>query len=78
MPLSVRRAEFLDAPERSVEIGYANDGTVRALWDPLYAPVRKTERFKAFARATGYVDYWRAKGWPDLCRPVGADDFVCD
>jgi len=18
------------------------------------------------------------RGWPDLCRPVGADDFVCD
>jgi hypothetical protein len=24
------------------------------------------------------VDYWRARGWPDLCRPMGADDFVCD
>ena len=26
----------------------------------------------------GLVDYWRARGWPDLCRPMGADDFVCD
>ena len=43
-----------------------------------YAPVRKTERFKAFVRNAGLVDYWRAKGWPDLCRPMGADDFVCD
>ena len=47
------------------------------LWHPSYAPVRKTERFKAFMRKVGFVDYWRAKGWPDLCRPVGADDFVC-
>ena len=41
-------------------------------------PVRKTERFKALVRKAGLVDYWRARGWPDLCRPMGADDFVCD
>ena len=39
--------------------------------------LRKTERFKALMRAAGLVDYWRARGWPDCCRPVGADDFVC-
>jgi hypothetical protein len=32
----------------------------------------------AYLRNAGIVDYWRAKGWPDLCRPVGVDDFVCD
>src|SRR6185295_10791170 len=31
------------------------------LWHPSYAPVRKTERFKAFVRKDGLVDYWRAK-----------------
>ena len=50
---------------------------VRYLWSPNFAPVRKTERFKALMRAAGYLDHWRARGWPDLCRPVGADDFVC-
>ena len=48
------------------------------LWHPSYAPARKTERFKAFARNAGLVEYWRAKGWPEVCRPVGADDFVCE
>lgn len=48
------------------------------LWDPLYAPLRRTERFKTLMRNIGLVAYWRAKGWPDLCRPVGAVDFVCD
>ena len=24
------------------------------------------------------LGYWRARGWPDLCRPMGADDLVCD
>jgi TolB-like protein len=48
------------------------------LWAASYAPVRKTERFKTYVRKAGMVDYWRARGWPDLCRPMGADDFVCD
>ena len=48
------------------------------LWHPSYAAVRKTERFKQKMRNEGILDYWRAKGWPDLCRPVGADDFECD
>lgn len=59
------------------------------LWHPSYAPVRKTERFKAFMRKAGFVEYWRAKGWPDLCHPVGTDlsteaqrakvdDFECE
>ena len=28
--------------------------------------------------APGYVEYWRAKGWPDLCHPTTGDDFACD
>jgi len=48
------------------------------LWHASYAPVRKTERFKSLMRDAGIVDYWRQRGWPDLCRPTGTDDFVCD
>jgi adenylate cyclase len=40
--------------------------------------VRKTDRFKKVARGLGLVEYWRARGWPPQCRPVGADDFACD
>jgi hypothetical protein len=70
------------APERTVEfweqrlkIGahlYFTD------WSPAFAPMRKTPRFKAYIRDVRLLDYWRERGWPDLCRPVGADDFVCD
>jgi hypothetical protein len=48
------------------------------LWLPDMAPLRKTERFKAHMRKAGLVDYWKARGWPDLCKPVGANDFVCE
>ena len=53
-------------------------GAIQDFWEPKLAPLRKTERFKALVRKMGLVDYWRARGWPELCRPVGADDFVCD
>ncbi len=25
----------------------------------------------------GFVAYWRVKGWPALCRPLGSFDFEC-
>jgi adenylate cyclase len=68
----------LDYPERGVAIKFLGLNTFSQLWYPTYTPLRKTERFKALARNTGLVDYWRARGWPDLCRPVGVDDFECD
>jgi TolB-like protein/DNA-binding SARP family transcriptional activator/Tfp pilus assembly protein PilF len=74
------------APERALEqyqdvidagrVGGAG-GTIGFLWHPSYAPVRKTERFKAFVRDAGMVEYWRAKGWPEFCRPISGDDFIC-
>ena len=39
---------------------------------------RDIERAGSFQTTFDAVDYWRARGWPDLCRPMGADDFVCD
>ena len=31
----------------------------------------------ALLREYGQEAYWREKGWPTLCRPLGADDFEC-
>ena len=69
----------LDFHERTAEAGYSTLGNVSSfLWSSPYANLRKTDRFKAFVRKAGMFDYWHARGWPDLCRPMGADDFVCD
>ncbi len=68
----------LENLERQVEIGHSAMGAFPLHWAPEFAAMRKTERFKAYVRKAGLVDYWRARGWPDLCRPMGADDFVCD
>ena len=69
-----RALEYFEAEAKT---GYATTDT-DPLWFPAAAPLRKTERFKALMRNGGFVDYWRARGWPDLCHPVGADDFACN
>ncbi len=46
-------------------------------WLPVFDNVRALPDFKDLLHQLGLVDYWRATGWPDVCRPVGADDFDC-
>ena len=68
----------LGPSEFTVQAGYASPGGAPYLWQSSYSSLRKTERFKAYLREAGRVDYWRARGWPDHCRPLGPDDFTCD
>jgi TolB-like protein/Flp pilus assembly protein TadD len=68
----------LEFPERIAEVSSLTGAIIYPLWFAEYAPLRKTERFKALLRKAGLVEYWRQRGWPDLCRPVGVDDFVCE
>jgi hypothetical protein len=65
-------------PERELAIKGAPRPLFHRIWSPAFAAARKTERFKTFARDSGMVAYWRAHDWPDLCHPVGANDFACN
>jgi hypothetical protein len=67
---------MLDWPDKARRSG--DYRPILSLWWSLLSSVRKTERFKRFARDAGMADYWHAHGWPDLCHPVEGDDFVCD
>jgi hypothetical protein len=69
---------YLSVYERAVKIGYTPVTANGIEWAPAYTAIRKTERFKAYVRDAGMVAYWRKKGWPDQCHPVGADDFACE
>jgi adenylate cyclase len=64
----------LDAMEKGVSINAAT----YFHWFPVFHEVRQLPRFKEFVREIGLVDYWNKFGWPDLCRPVSDDDFVCE
>ncbi|MCK5370069.1 MAG: hypothetical protein KAQ62_16020, partial [Cyclobacteriaceae bacterium] len=53
----------------------------------IYAPQGLTyhsERFISDPRMKeaisnfGLVEFWKEHGWPDRCRPVGEDDFICE
>jgi len=44
---------------------------------PMAARFLADPRAKPLLRNAGFVDYWRVKGWPTLCRPLGEDDFEC-
>lgn len=68
------RDRIMEAPERDL----VNGEFWSIPWYPEWAPLRRTERFKALARKAGLVDYWRARGWPDMCHPTGKDDFSCE
>jgi TolB-like protein/Flp pilus assembly protein TadD len=68
----------LEQYERNVEAGWMTNAPTGFLWHSSYAPARKTERFKAYARNVGFIEYWRAKGWPEFCRPTTRDDFECN
>jgi len=76
---------YVGAPERSLEpvedmidAGFSDATEVMMMWHASDAALRKTERFKALVRKAGIVEYWKARGWPDLCHPVSADDFACN
>ena len=66
---------ILDHVESDIKSGHAS---LRYVWWPTPSSLRKTERFKTLMREAGFVDIWRMRGWPDLCRPVGTGDFECD
>jgi TolB-like protein len=64
----------LEALEVAIE---RNAQNALNLWLPSAREIRRLPRFKAFVAEIGLVEYWRAYGWPDLCRPAG-NDFACD
>lgn len=51
-------------------------------WSPLFeaeetsSRLRSDPRFVEIIQKTGYPEYWRKYGWPDVCEPKG-DQFRC-
>ena len=81
----VFKTEPIGQPERVLEFyedevrgNYFQPISATWFWHPTYEAVRRTARFKAVMRDFGFVDYWRARGWPVQCRAAGSDDFACD
>jgi tetratricopeptide (TPR) repeat protein len=52
--------------------------TTMVAWDRHPASFRNSPGMKMKLERLGAVAYWRAKGFPPQCHPVGATDFNCD
>ena len=48
------------------------------MWRPSLHDFRQTDAWRGRVRSSGMLAYWQNHGWPDLCRPLGDDDFICD
>jgi hypothetical protein len=48
-----------------------------AVWYPVMSEVRRLPEFKKLVTEINLVEYWRAYGWADACRPLGENDFTC-
>jgi TolB-like protein/Tfp pilus assembly protein PilF len=69
---------YFDYFERNIAVVGSVKNAVADSWNPILAPLRKTERFKELMHEAKLVDFWRTHSWPDLCHPVGAEDFACN
>lgn len=47
-------------------------------WHRVMSDVRRTPGFKELIREMGMEEYYLEFGWNDFCRPLGAEDFVCE
>lgn len=45
-------------------------------WFPPASAMRRDPRFAQLVRRIGLVEFWRKKGWPDLCQPK-AEQVIC-
>ena len=48
-----------------------------SFWSKPYAKFRQSEAYNNLIRRQGIDDYWREFGFPDMCKPIGEDDFEC-
>ena len=72
-------AQFGD-PELAIEmLSEVDESTLLPIVSlPFFSEVRASTQFRELIDARGFVSFWRETGqWPDMCRPLGLDQFEC-
>ncbi|MDX1460201.1 MAG: hypothetical protein R3348_04020 [Xanthomonadales bacterium] len=71
---------FFPLWDRHVEVNNSGQGRWHWYWPNIWNQdcddIWQDPRFPALLEEAGLVEYYRAKGWPDVCRPEG-DTFEC-
>ena len=69
--------------EEILDIGIRNEELLNDTHDTswfnysILSPLLNTEPYRQMVRVSKLDQYWRDKGFPDYCKPIGEDDFVC-
>jgi TolB-like protein len=70
--------ESSTATELLIALGdFEHDSLGFAFWLRPYTQYRQSDGFKHRIDRQGISDYWREAGFPDMCQPLGEDDFEC-
>mgnify|MGYP001550548516 CR=1 FL=1 len=48
------------------------------LWAPEHSELRQMPEFRKLLVDIGLVELWKKRGWPDLCQPLGENEFECE
>jgi hypothetical protein len=69
--------EAMDLFEQDVKLYTTN---ISEAWYPCEhsTVIRQTPRFREILNETGLSAFYLEYGLPDLCHPVGDNDFACD
>lgn len=63
--------------EANLSIEHVDHDFLGTSWIDAFKPIQNNPRYKDVRRKYGLVEYWKASGWPDFCRPLAEDDFEC-
>jgi len=73
----VATAIFLAAIRAYDEIATDPVAAHNIFWHPDGDEFCTTPQFKAAIREVGTFKYWKSRGFPPHCKPIGDDDFEC-
>ena len=80
-PEGIKRETHASVDPRNLLIlfgRYEMRPTTNIFWQPLFSGYRASAQFKEVMKERGILNYWRETGFPDICRPIGEDDFECE
>ena len=74
-------AAYFGDPQFALEVKgqevRANTARLAAIWYPVMSEARQLPDFKKLVTDLNLVEYWRAYGWADACKPLDDSDFTC-
>jgi len=75
LALSGQKDLLFQRLSRDVKLGWWGDFFT---FNPEMQAYMGTPQFKNHMQELNLVAYWHQNGWPDMCRPEGDENFICE